>query len=407
MDREQIITILHKSLNGSGLTETEKKDLDDWIAHSEHNRRLYEEIMNSDSFHQDVKQMLAYDGKVIWEKVSKELPVKKNRIISILHNPIFWTAAAAILLILISTATYYMFINPAHDTQHPVSRIQQPVAPDVAPGMEKAILTLADGTTVVLDTASNGKIAQQGNTTVLKEDGLLAYNADKNKPQSGTYYNTITTPKSTYYSSLVLADGSKVWLNSLSSIRFPTAFTDKKRVVEITGEAYFEVAKNTAKPFIVNVKDKGMTVEVLGTHFNVNAYNDESAVKTTLLEGAVKIVAGGKTGFLRPGQQGEVLRFAQDDEGVIKIINDVDIDETVAWKNGVFSFKKQDLETIMRQLSRWYDVQTVFEDKVPGHFGVTNISRNVPLSKLLKALELAGAGHFEIDEAGKKITVRR
>lgn len=407
MDREQIVNILHKSINGTALTEAEKKDLTDWIEMSDHNRKLYDEIVNSGAFLQDVRGMMAFDSKPMWGKISKELPVKKNSVISIFSNRIV-RYAAAILVILASTATYYMLTRPAPNPQ-PVTGEQHPIAQDIAPGTEKATLTLADGSVIVLDDASKGKIAEQGNTTVLKEDGLLAYNSDKHKPQDKTFYNTISTNKATYFYSLVLADGSKVWLNSISSITFPTAFTGKERVVDITGEAYFEVAKNPSKPFKVNVKDRGMTVQVLGTHFNINAYNDESNIRTTLLEGAVKISAGGKMAFLRPGQQAKVSPpiGGGDSEGagVIEVADNADLDEVVAWKNGQFSFQKQDIETIMRQVSRCYDVQVVFQDKISGHY-VARVPRNVPISELLKRLEMAGGVHFDIDASGKKITVR-
>jgi transmembrane sensor len=408
---DQIVAILHKCINGIALTEIEKKQLEDWKNKSSHNLSLYNEIMNSDDFGREVKEMLSYDSKNLWSKINRELHPKQssNKIIFLFRHPAFRYAAAVILLILISTAIY-MFTNPAHDKQQQVASNKLPVH-DVAPGMQQAVLTLADGKTLVLDNASNGTIATQGNTTVLKEDGLLAYNSDNDKPQTEVLYNTITTPRAGYYSSLVLADGSKVWLNALSSIRFPTTFTGKDRVVEITGEAYFEVAKNPSRPFkvIVNRSSENAgkeIVEVLGTHFNINSYSDEASIKTTLFEGAIKISAAGKTSFLKPGQQG-VLRVAQNDnQNELKVIDDADMDEAIAWKNQAFIFKKQDIATIMRQVARWYDVQVVFEDKITEPFVVTNLSRNVPVSKLLKILEMAGGVHFEIDDANKKIIVR-
>jgi len=316
-------------------------------------------------------------------------------------------AAAAVLFILFSAAAYFIFFN------HKVKQDMATTGPgekrftnDVAPGTEKAILTLADGTTIVLDSLSNGAIAQQGNTVIMKEDGLLAYNADTKNLPTGILYNTITIPRGGEYRSLVLADGTKVWLNAESSIRFPTAFIKNERVVEITGEAYFEVAKNPSHPFRVFVAPPlggggGMKVEVLGTHFNVNAYSDEAAIKTTLIEGLVKIVNNEKASFLKPGQQA-ILRLVQDKKEEIKIVDDADIEEALAWKNGLFRFQKADIKTIMRQVSRWYDVEVEYEKEVTETFSGT-IPRNVTVSKLFTMLELTGHVHFKID--GKKIAV--
>jgi ferric-dicitrate binding protein FerR (iron transport regulator) len=405
---QEIVSILHRCLNGLTLSETEKDTLEKWKSLSEHNQALYNEVMKSDKFRLEVKQIVGYDSKALWKKINAKLPGKKNKMIPLLDSRAFRYAAAAVLLILISIATY-MITNPAH--HQPATNTPQPLAvADVAPGVQKAILTLADGKTLVLDNVSNGTIARQGNTTILKEDGLLAYNSDNKKPQAGVFYNTITTPRAGFYPSLVLSDGSKVWLNALSSIRFPTAFNNKERVVEITGEAYFEIAKNPSRPFRVIVapspseKSGAEVVEVLGTHFNINSYREEGAIKTTLLEGAVKITAKGRTSFLKPGQQA-VLRYAQNDNE-IKVIDDADIEETIAWKNGLFVFKKQDFSTIMRQVSRWYDVDIIFKDDVSGHF-VANVPRNVPVSKLLKIFEMTEDVHFDIDNMNKKITVRR
>jgi len=404
---ERIIALLHKTLNELSLDEAEKKELDDWLSQSPHNRSLYEEITTDpENLQKDVREMLLYDSKAIWSKIEQRrqgkiffIQTPKNR---------WWLQAAAIILFIMISVGAFFFSNyktkPGMANTEPT---EKRFKNDVEPGREKATLTLADGTIVALDNTANGTIAQQGNTVIMKEDGLLAYNTDRNTSQAGILYNTLTTQKGGEYRSLVLSDGSKIWLNSVSSIHYPTAFIGKERTVDITGEAYFEVAKNRAMPFKVNVN--GMQVEVLGTHFNINAYGDETVIKTTLLEGAVKIVAGGKASFLKPGQQAMVSSpptggGGREKAAEIKIINDADVEEVVAWKNGMFSFKKGDIETIMRQVSRWYDVDVVFKDKISGHFVVTGIPRTVPVSKLLQVLEMMGGVHFEID--GKKILVK-
>jgi ferric-dicitrate binding protein FerR (iron transport regulator) len=188
----------------------------------------------------------------------------------------------------------------------------------------------------------------------------------------------------------MLSDGSKVWLNAASSLRFPASFAGKERKVELLGEAYFEVAKNAAMPF--KVKVNGMEVEVLGTHFNINSYENESTVRTTLLEGSVKINNNNSSSLLKPGQQAQVNKA-----GEIKIINNVDVEEAIAWKEGKFQFDRADIHDIMRQLARWYDVDVEYKGSVSSHFGGT-ISRDVNLSQVLNMLHLTGEVKFQIED---------
>ena len=264
---------------------------------------------------------------------------------------------------------------------------------DVSPGGDKAVLTLADGSTILLNDAQNGTLGQQGNSKIIKLDGKLTYDpAGKNSNE--VVYNTISTPNGGQYQ-LELPDGSLVWLNSTSSIHFPTSFAGKERRVEITGEAYFEVAKNRDMPFIVSVS--GVEVQVLGTHFNVNAYKDENDLKTTLLEGAVKFVHGANAEMLKPGQQSQLSS-----NGSVNVVNNVDVERVVAWKNGLFDFESAGIETVMRQLSRWYDVEIEYKGKTDDLF-IAEMRRNIKLSDALKALELTGKVKFDIQ--GKKIIV--
>ncbi len=264
---------------------------------------------------------------------------------------------------------------------------------DVSPGGNKATLTLADGSTIVLDEAQNGELAQQGNSKIIKLDGKLSYDPLNKNPKE-VVYNTISTPNGGQYQ-LELADGSLVWLNATSSIHFPTTFVGKERRIEITGEAYFEIAKNRDMPFVVAVN--GAEVEVLGTHFNINAYNDEDNVRTTLLEGSIKFVSGDHSNILRPGQQSQLAK-----NGAINVANDVNVDEVVAWKNGLFAFENASIEKVMRQFSRWYDVEIEYRGKTDDLF-IAEMRRNIKLSDALRALELTGRVKFDID--GKKIIV--
>jgi transmembrane sensor len=297
-------------------------------------------------------------------------------------------AAAAAIILLLGAGSYWWM------SRAPQSGLVATNKNVLAPGGNKAVLTLANGTSIILDSVHNGTVAQQGNTIVIKQNnGQLAYHIENEKPTE-ILYNTLTTPRGGQYQ-LVLPDGSKIWLNAASSIRYPTAFAGKERKFEITGEAYFEVAKNTGMPFIVKAKD--MEVKVLGTHFNVNAYDDEAAIKTTLLEGAVRITKDAATVLLKPGQQSRLTK-----SGKLNIINDVDLEDAVAWKKGLFSFKRADTKAVMRQIARWYDVEIVYESQVPAiNFG-GEMKRDLNLSQALKGLGRMGL-RFRIE--GKKLVV--
>jgi ferric-dicitrate binding protein FerR (iron transport regulator) len=265
---------------------------------------------------------------------------------------------------------------------------------------------LADGTTIVLDSAGNTTLATQGNTHIIKlNNGQLAYrDADQRTPATALQYNTISTPKGGQYE-IILPDGSHVWLNAASSLRFPAAFTGNERIVALTGEAYFEVAKNPAQPFKVTFTGSAGDgqVEVLGTHFNINAYDDEANSKTTLLEGKVKIsrpqsgMQDPNPEILNPGQQAAIA----DGVGNIKVLA-VDADAAIAWKNGVFSFDNVDIKTVMRQIARWYDVEVVYEGALAAEKFEGEIPRSSTLADVFKILELS-AVHFKIE--GRKVIV--
>ncbi len=268
---------------------------------------------------------------------------------------------------------------------------------DVAPGHSGAILTLSNGQQIVLDTAGNGLVTIDGNDKVTKKAGALSYDAKTSASAATMAYNTLTTDKGRKFQ-LTLPDGTKVWLNAASSIRFPLSFVGNERLVEVTGEAYFEVKHNADQPFKVKVGNQ--TIEDIGTSFNINSYDDEAAIKTTLLEGAVKISVANTTvsSVLKPGQQAQVNVSSSK----IKVYPSVDLDETMAWKNGSFSFKDADINTIMRQVARWYNVDITYQGNIKDTF-VADISQQEPISKLLKLLELTDRVHFKID--GKKVTV--
>jgi ferric-dicitrate binding protein FerR (iron transport regulator) len=326
--------------------------------------------------------------KAIHDKIDSESKGKKRRVIPLKRIAI---AASVIGLLLISVLLLNDKIGKKETAKAETNH--QRFKNDVSPGGDKATLILADGSTIVLDETQNGTIAQQGNSKIIKLDGKLSYDPT-NKNSREIVYNTISTPKGGQYQ-LELPDGSQVWLNATSSIHFPTSFTGTERRIEITGEAYFEIAKNPNMPFIVTVSNS--EVQVLGTHFNINAYNDEDNVKTTLLEGSVRFVNDGSINILKPGQQAQLTK-----EGTTKVVSDVNVDNVVAWKNGMFDFENASIETVMRQLSRWYDVEIEYKGKTDDLF-IAEMRRNIKLSDALKALELTGKVKFDIQD--KKIIV--
>lgn len=302
-----------------------------------------------------------------------------------------WMYAAAVLLALISAGAYFFFNQPEKAPQ----LAQTTTKPEKDPGRNTAILTLADGSTMELDSAGNGIIAVQGNANVRLQNGLVAYDAQQTAKETAVAYNTITTPRGGEFA-ITLPDGTKVWLNAASSLRFPTAFTGNKRIVELTGEAYLQVAEDKAHPFEVKIRD--VQVSVLGTQFNIMGYDDEPTLVTTLVSGSVKVETPGKNPqLLVPGEHA-VLNHTNGSLSVEK----ADIMEETAWKNGNTYFNGANIRQIMRQVSRWYDADVVFKGNMSNMDFTCTVSRKDKLSKLLALLELTGAVHFTM-ENGKII----
>jgi len=303
-------------------------------------------------------------------------------------------AAAVIIILMIGAGTYFLLYHPHRAITIAKNAKKNHQENAIIPGGNHAVLTLSNGNTIVLDNVKNGNLATQGNMQLVKLDsGVLAY-YNTNKKDQLIGYNTISTPRGGQYE-IKLPDGTLVWLNSASSLKFPTTFTGVKREVELSGEGYFEVAKNKARPFEVRVGSA--KVSVLGTHFNINAYNDEASINTTLLEGSVKFTAGSKEKLLHPGQQSVFNTSSQN-----LIVQAVDVQRIIAWKDGFFEFDNIDLATIMRQLSRWYDVDISYQTtNNKGMFG-GGISKQLNLSKVLHLLEANGV-QFKIE--GRKVIV--
>ncbi len=292
-----------------------------------------------------------------------------------------WMRVAAVAILFLGVASVYWISNKKNNKQANFIA-ENKKQKSIVPGGNRAILTTSDGSTIVLDSIQNGTITHKGATQITKQGGMLIYNVSSSTGQDApVVYNTLTTPKGGQYQ-VVLPDGSKVWLNAASSLHFPSAFPGRERVVELTGEAYFEVVKNKKKPFHVRVGN--MSVNVLGTHFNVNAYPDENSIKTSLLEGSVKIVTGKASGILRPGEQAVL-----NNQGDKVDINDANLDDVMAWKNGLFQFDGAGITSIMKEIGRWYNVQIVYNGKIPERRFDGKISRNAQLSEVLRILELS------------------
>jgi hypothetical protein len=272
-----------------------------------------------------------------------------------------------------------IYMMRPHSSSVPIAAV--PVTNDVKPGKNGALLTLSDGRQVLLDSLSNGVVAVQANAAVQLKDGRLLYEKTGGTSPGNAEaiaYNTMSTPRGRQFQ-LVLPDGTKVWLNAASSLRYPTSFTGNDRKVEINGEAYFEVAKDVQRPFLVKINEE-TEVEVLGTDFNVNAYRDEPVIATTLLEGAVRVVLKKKVQLLSPGQQVQVKGTG------LKLIKEADVAQAVAWKNGAFSFVNADLPTVMRQVARWYNVDVEYKGAIPAGEFNGKIGNSLTLDQLLKGL---------------------
>lgn len=311
-------------------------------------------------------------------------------------------ALAAMILMAITTGIYFYTSRATTDT---VQFTEIGIKNDILPGYNKAILTLSDGSKISLDDAANGLLASQGNIAITKtENGEIVYEKnewDKRKNVTDrSVINTIQTPKGGKYQ-VRLPDGSKVWLNSASALSYPTAFTGTERKVILKGEAYFEIAPNKNVPFRVESDDQ--IVEVLGTHFNINSYDDEDFTKTTLIEGSVKVILNSKTTsgakFLKPGEQS----LTNSSKSGIRIEN-ADTEKAIAWKNGYFKFKNTPIKEIMREVERWYDVELVYEGKIPTDEFTGFISNDVKISAVLKILEQSGGVKFSVK--GKKLKVK-
>jgi transmembrane sensor len=392
---KEISRLLFKYLQGN-LTVKEAIALEEWKRQSEENQLFFDKLSKESVASQRIETEEPLPKNLedrIFSKISAQIPELQGVVVKMRHHWWKYAASAAAVLVLIVSG---IFMLTKHRPEQNISKVEKTEVHDVqAPEENYATITLADGQKVDLNNSS-GTLAFQGKMDVLKtSDGLIVYKAT-GKTGGEIQWNTLTNPRGSNVIGMVLEDGTKVWLNAGSSLTYPVAFIGNERKVSITGEAYFEVAKNKLKPFTVG-RDK-MQIEVLGTHFNVNTYGDEAFIKVTLLEGSVKVNHGNKSGLLKPGQQARV------NDDIINVRSDVNVDQVMAWKNGYFSFDKASATEVMQEIARWYNIEVVYEGEVPDEQFGGELRRNSRLSSVLRILEKSGV-NFRID--GKKVTVFR
>lgn len=366
------------------LTEAEHDELDAWVEASDANMLLFEELTDESNIEANLAWMESVQTEKALQQTSEQLEFSTGR--SRKKRKI-WPYAGAAAVLIAAVALYFLRPEKSNPSFEPA-----PVAAHEAPpGGNRATLTLGDGRVIDLAEKSDGLIENKTGTQIEKKgDGLLMYKKLTDAQQ--TSYNALTVPRGGQYA-LTLSDGTKVWLNALTSLKFPEQFTAGDRVVELSGEAFFEVAKDKEHPFIVKMADSGQ-VKVLGTQFNVNSYKNEESKKITLVEGRVEVTLrqaqGDRSLTLKPGEQARIK------SGNLLLEKYADIEAVTGWKNGAFVFRDADIYTIVRQVERWYDVNVIYRTTTSEHFNFS-LSRNEPLTKLLHLLELTGKVHFKID----------
>lgn len=370
-NKEQFELLVHKYIAGT-ITEAENAELKtllDQEAYALELDRIFQE-----SFRESEEAAVNWsdnDRQVFVNKLMDKARSKENA------SPVrrmHWLKYAAAVILVAGLGTIAFIFTKQEKEQPAVAETEQSSEKqEIAPGGEKAVLKLADGTIIHLDNAAKGQVAEQGGVEVVKlASGQIAYRVKQLKNKE-VMWNTMSTPRGGQYQ-LILPDGTHVWLNAASSITYPTAFTGNKREIKIKGEVFLEVAKNKQKPFFVNINDKS-SIRVLGTSFNINSYDNEENITTTLVEGSIQI---NKNIVLKPGQQAVQLKAADD-----IVVSEADVEKALAWKNGWFNFNGASLYDVMRQLERWYDIDVKYEGEIPQVTFKGKMDKGVTLTGML------------------------
>lgn len=388
---ERISELIVRQLEGR-LSELEKAELQQWVGESAEKKTLLNNINDSQYVREELQKFYGYQPDEGWQKIQSFLAIapEQKRLSRIKKS--YWLAAATVAGLAIGSALWLMYFPSGE--KHPAQASSASYTDIAAPSASKAMIILQDGSRVVLDSLNPGTLAATKYTNIQKTtDGSIVYQPDA-ESDTALFFNTLINPRGSRTVQLTLRDGTRVWLNVDSEIKYPVSFTGQKRKVEVYGEAYFEVAPDKQHPF--EVTTGSTTVQVTGTHFNVNAYKDEALVNITLLEGAVQVNGKDQKVNLHPGEQAQVGKS-------IQLKKQVNTEAVMAWKNGLFSFQGTDIHTIMRQLSRWYDIDVEFTDTIRENF-YGDISRDNPLSTALDMLESTGSIHFKTKGKTIKIT---
>lgn len=409
---DEIYLLLVKHLKNEQSPE-DRQALNSWVNYSAENKRFFDEMTDGKSLEQFERSYIEYleitgrtpDFSIVMGP-AKVVSLKRKR-------PLIYIAVAASILAFFLIGGFFLIRRtPKQPQVAGITTSNGNNKVEILPGGNKATLTLSNGQAIILDTSANGKLAKLENVTINNQEGRIEYNASHlpaealAKGGAPISFNTLSTPRGGQYQ-LTLSDGTKVWLNAATSLTFPTAFTGTERKVVLRGEAYFEVVKDKSKPFKVELPKssgksvmKGGEVEVLGTHFNINNYEEETAARTTLLEGSIRFTPIGQSlrpKLLTPGQQA----ILTDRQLTVELKNDPEA--TIAWLKGKFSFQAAGIKEVMLQLGRWYDVQIVYEGNVPDERITGKVDRTMTLSKLLKNLEGMCPVHFKIDNKTIKV----
>jgi transmembrane sensor len=409
MENEQFVIGAIMAKDPATLSQEERDTLNEWLK-KDNNQEIFDKATSEENKQAGIARLyeLRKENDRCLQKLYSNIGIipmaaPERKVIHMWHR---WSrfAIAASVVVMAVAAVWIFNHNTKTSKATGGSNNSIAVQKDIPPGATKAVLTLADGSKIYLDSAGNGKLADQAGITISNQNGQLVYKQNGGAV-NGSQYNTLATAKGETFVTQ-LADGTLAWLNAGSSIHYPVSFTGSERVVEITGEVYFEVAHDASKPFHVKVHREAhdedpVDIQVLGTHFNVNAYNDEEIMKTTLLEGSVKISAGDKIKILKPEQQAQVSNKNEKD---IRVVSDVNTDEVIAWKNGFFNFEGVDIPAALRQVARWYNIEIVYEGEIPRDKFMGGLERNLSLSEALKVLEQGG---LEFTVQGRKLIVKQ
>ncbi|GAO42041.1 FecR family protein [Flavihumibacter petaseus] len=371
--------------------EEETARVEKWYDSVEERENVFGDASEKDAIKEKIFRQIL-DNR---DQPAKVIPLSRRRIVRI--------AAASVILAGSAVGGYLLLHQRENGKEQVIAEVNQTRADISAPDSSKAVVVLADGRRIELDKAGEGMILQQGSVQLFRKgNGDIVYAQKTGAAAGAEQVNTLINPKGSKPIHLTLADGSVVWINSNSTLKYPVSFPGADRKVELSGEGYFEIAKDQSRPFYVNCPGNDAQVRVLGTHFNINAYSNEKNMKVTLLEGAVKFSRQSRSCLLAPGQQAIAQQNGKQDQDAIAVVDDIDVEEVMAWKNGQFIFNGSDVQQIMRELERWYNVEVQYEGKQSDKHFTGIVGRNLNISEVLKIMERAGI-RFTIE--GRKITV--